>query len=306
MRTFRFLLQLSNKSPEQWFVETDTTPDCKLTWSEFEAGMQKLCTDLGGAMFSKNGLLAMLRYMDPFCLGELTAPEVKAAFKRIKLPSKSGVILSEAGEVFTFLQEFIQQRAVRVQDLFNLFDIERRKAVDFRDFCFGIDRLRELIVQGGLLAEKAKPEAKRPTTKPFDPIIGNGSLGTDPAMYMSLSSSRLSGGESARQTLPRGRSKALLKPIPKEEKGVSDGICSAVHKNSKPRIPPSPIRCPVVDSVAMRERKRLLNGIKLARLPPPTKVNYKDIVQKGVNQYEPWLHHFDSTLKTGLILHSQS
>lgn len=301
MRTFRFLLQLSNKSPEQWFVETDTTPDCKLTWSEFEAGMQKLCTDLGGAMFSKNGLLAMLRYMDPFCLGELTAPEVKAAFKRIKLPSKSGEILSEAGEVFTFLQEFIQKRAVRVQDMFNLFDYDRMKSIDFRNFCFGVDRLKILLLSGGLVTEKPKFERKRPPTRPFDPIVG-GRLVTPDQPAPNAIDSRI-WAKSKGSSLNASR----LQPIQSED-GLSSRTVEIAEakKPKKPRIPPSPIRCPVLDTDAMKERKRLLNGISLPHLAPPRKINYNDIVQKGVNKFEPWLHHFDSTLKTGLILHSQS
>lgn len=306
MRTFRFLLQLSNKSPEQWFVETDTTPDCKLTWSEFETGMQKLCSDLGGAMFSRNGLLAMLRYMDPLCLGELTAPEVKAAFKRIKLPSKSGVILTEAGDVFTFMQTFVQHRAVRVQDLYGIFDVYRAKVISLKDFCVGIERLRGLMLSGGMVVQKNTQVSSRVDIKPFDPIVGHGGPlfpehNTHEQVQLQRSNTK---NHAPNREEPR-RNRRNLKPL----RGESSGHV-AVEKEEKtvqkkPRIPPSPIRCPVVDSAALKERRRLLNGVSL-RVPPPKKVNYQHIVQKGMNQYDPWIKHFDSTMKTGLILQAQS
>jgi hypothetical protein len=309
MKTFRFLLQLSNKSPEEWFVETDTTPDCKLSWSEFETGMQKLCTDLGGAMFSKNGLLGMLRYMDPFCNGELTAPEVKEAFKRIKLPSVSVVIITEAGVVFSFLQKFIQKRAVRVQDLFNLLDAERNKKISLKTFCVGIERLQALLSAGGLMVENRGVDVvAQHNIRAFDPILGDGYNSTMSSFAMNPHSGSLS-TISDNSSMPSGImnpfypqngsllsaqiSQASLTNLfgcPRQlkpsasliddsaEASVAEQLVKSPRKRRakiKSSHPTSRVKNLPVDSVALQERRRLLNGITLPGIPPPLKVNYQ-------------------------------
>jgi hypothetical protein len=293
MRTFRFLLQLANKTPDQWFVETDTTPDLSLTWSEFEAGMEKLCKDLGGAMFSKNGLVCMLRYMDQNCVGELSPADVKSAFKRIKLPSKSVVILTESGPVMNLLQQYMNQRAARVQDLFNIIDSNKSNNVTLPIFCVAIERIHGLLFTDSIKLENILSIDNRPNVSAFEDKYPNLSRARDTQKNGKHLKKKTSASD---DYLPQG----------KNSSDVGDNISETNKSAKKERIPLTQIRYRRVDSGALTERKKLLQGLHVRlTIPLPVKVNYSDIVKKGVQKYDPYIKHFDSTLKTGLMLYNE-
>lgn len=285
MRTFRFLLQLANKTPEVWFVETDTTPDCKLSWSEFEAGMNKLCKDLGGAMFSKSGLQCMLRYMDPSCNGELTAPEVKTAFKRIKQPSVSSVILEESGPVFTCIQDYILFRVVRVPDLFSTFDVDNCGKITLHQFSVGVAKICNFV--------PALPEMSKssPVNSQFEIYH---SVESPPAALVALEK-KVSMPSLIDKREERKKSTLLSHSILK----------SPIRISKKAKIPQSNIRTPVIDSDKLNDRLHLLKNIKMRSLPPPLKVDRQKLMAIGARRVEPWLQQFDKTLQRSIATMSE-
>jgi hypothetical protein len=285
MRTFRFLLQLANKTPEVWFVETDTTPDCKLSWSEFEAGMNKLCKDLGGAMFSKSGLQSMLRYMDPSCNGELTAPEVKAAFKRIKLPSVSSVILEESGPVFTCIQDYILFRVVRVPDVFSIFDIDNCGKISLQQFAAGVEKICEHV--------PALPDMSKSSSVDSQFELYH-SVESKPVSLAALEK-KLSISSFIEKKAERGKSTVRRRSILK----------SPIRVSKKAKIPQSNIRPPVIDSDRLNERITLLKNIEIPSLPPPIKVDRQKLMAIGAQRIEPWLQQFDKTLRRSIATMSE-
>ena len=145
MNTFEFLLKIKALSPKMWFQEVDTSQankgDGKLTWLEFEAGMNKLCLDLGAASFSKHDLNVILKYMDPNGDGDLSYQEVSRGFRRIHLPADCQKVLEDSGPILPYLQDFMGDRQIRVRDLFNFFDIRNKKIITFDVLCDGIERV---------------------------------------------------------------------------------------------------------------------------------------------------------------------
>lgn len=145
MNTFEFLLKIKSLSPKLWFKEVDTSQanngDGKLTWLEFETGMNKLCDDLGASQFSKHDLTVILKYMDPNGDGDLSYHEVQKGFKRIHQPADCLTILEASGPIMPYLQEFMRQRQIRVRDLFNFFDIKNKKVITLEGFCDGLERV---------------------------------------------------------------------------------------------------------------------------------------------------------------------
>ena len=306
MRTFRFMLQVAQKTPEIWFVETDTTPDCRLTWSEFEAGMNKLCSDLGGAMFSKSGLVAMLRYMDPSCVGELTAPDVKAAFKRIKLPSVSSMILEKSGPVFMLMQDFVMYKMITVDILFRIFDTDHVNFIGLRQFAEGIKHISNLL--------------------PLLPDIKSDTLFRD---GMSPNFASLDGNKLNFSSVPPTPNRNQSRPtqihtnkqdnqIKSDFSKVGESTVGAHNQKQNDRklrkklinkmpVPASPIQSAVIDTNKLKERKALLVSlpVKLNAIPDPVIINRKKIMKEGAKKHQFWLEAFDKGLRRNITILSE-
>jgi hypothetical protein len=161
MTTFEFLLKIKSRTPKMWFKENDTSQsnrgDGKLTWMEFEAGMNKLCTDLGAALFTKHDLAVILKYLDPNGDGDLSYQEVNKGFQRIHRIADCKAVMLNSGPIMPYLQDFMSNRQIRVRDLFNFLDIKSKKQISFEVFCEGIERI------GAFMGPNA---ASRPSSEP--------------------------------------------------------------------------------------------------------------------------------------------
>lgn len=115
--------------------------DGKLTWIEFEAGMNKLCDDLGAAQFSKKDLYSILKYMDPNGDGDLTHHEVVDGFSRVKDMSVFKRTKIDSGPIVPYLQEFMKSTQVRIRDVYNLLDVRNSKSIKLEDLCMGLERM---------------------------------------------------------------------------------------------------------------------------------------------------------------------
>eukprot|EP00602_Paraphysomonas_sp_CaronLab_P007025 CAMPEP_0185026868 /NCGR_PEP_ID=MMETSP1103-20130426/11415_1 /TAXON_ID=36769 /ORGANISM="Paraphysomonas bandaiensis, Strain Caron Lab Isolate" /LENGTH=367 /DNA_ID=CAMNT_0027560599 /DNA_START=59 /DNA_END=1159 /DNA_ORIENTATION=+ len=145
MNTFEFLLKIKSLTPKMWFKEVDTSQankgDGKLTWLEFETGMNKLCEDLGASLFTKHDLTIMLKYLDPNGDGDLSYQEVSKGFRRIHRTADCKAIMMSSGPIIPYLQDFMRDRQIRVRDLFNFLDIKNKKAISLEVLCEGIERV---------------------------------------------------------------------------------------------------------------------------------------------------------------------
>jgi hypothetical protein len=170
MNTFEFLLKIKSLSPKLWFKEVDTSQankgDGKLTWLEFESGMNKLCDDLGASQFSKHDLTVILKYMDPNGDGDLSYHEVQKGFKRIHQPADCLTILETSGPIVPYLQEFMRDRQIRVRDLFNFFDIKNKKVITLESFCDGMERVSIFMVPPA--SPRPQQQSRAPAPKSAD------------------------------------------------------------------------------------------------------------------------------------------
>ena len=166
MNTFEFLLKVKSVSPKVWFKEVDTSQankgDGKLTWLEFETGMNKLCIDLGATPFNKHDLNAILKYMDPNGDGDLSYHEVSRGFRRIQQPADCEAIIEASGPIMSYLQDFMRDRQIRVRDLFNTFDIRNKKSVPLDVFCDGMSRIASFMSSNPTTARRDQDHAVAP------------------------------------------------------------------------------------------------------------------------------------------------
>lgn len=126
MVSFQYLLESSNKSLAQWFIESDVRGaiggDGKLTYSELKYGINNLCRQLKLAEWSEHNMHLLLKYMDPSGDGDLSSAEIELAYRKFQLPSHSQLIFDAAGPLIVKLEKFMHRRRMRVRDLFQILD----------------------------------------------------------------------------------------------------------------------------------------------------------------------------------------
>lgn len=329
MKTFEFLLRLSGKSTRQWFKEVDTSQnnkgDGKLTWAEFEAGMEKLCADLGAAVFPKPDLLVMLKYMDPNGDGDLSAAEVKRAFQRIQKPAEASQVLSDAGPIIPYILQFCKDRQIRIRDYFNFLDTNKSKIITVDKLLYGLEKMhlskndpREHLIDARVARKKehagtSTDEENTPAgthAGNYRPPTRTGRVDWKPFEY-----------EPQQQKNDESNVSSVLSPNdlirPTWVRLASDGNVKATtptpstnhrkRRESKAR----PAKLPNLTSKSLlRSSLEALESLEHkyqngTYSPERAGVHYQKMVKREVDAYSPWLQQFDNKLKSGISMMSR-
>jgi hypothetical protein len=288
MNTFEFLLKIKGSTPKQWFKLVDTSQankgDGKLTWLEFEAGMNNLCSDLGAQLFSKHDLIVMLKYLDPNGDGDLSYHEVTKGFLRIHQMADCKAIILDSGPIIPYLQEFMRERQIRVRDLFNFLDIKNKKSVTLEVFCEGIARVASFIspdsseqqINQEELNEEENGQQPLSLTVPSPSLHSNSQ---SPSPPKSADSSFM------KKKLHRelvSRSKIHLPPVKHRSnnfESTSQSSLSPSHLNN--------------------------SSTSFGYSQQSSQRGYERQVKKQFREYDDWLKQFDRKLQNGLILMSK-
>jgi hypothetical protein len=286
MNTFEFLLKIKGITTKQWFKLVDTSQankgDGKLTWLEFEAGMNSLCSDLGAALFSKHDLITMLRYLDPNGDGDLSYHEVTKGFTRIHQMADCKTIMLNSGQIIPYLQDFMKERQIRVRDLFNFLDIKNKKSVTFEVFCEGIGRVASFISP-----ESAEQQQSLQELNDEDEEEQQQSLS------LTISSPSLHSDQS--RSPPRTADSTFMKKKLHRE----------LMSRSKMRLPPVKHQSKLGDSKASGAATSLSSPTQANFGQLSSQRGYERQVKKQFREYDDWLKQFDRKLQNGLILMSK-
>lgn len=283
MNTFEFLLKIKGSTPKQWFKLVDTSQankgDGKLTWLEFETGMNALCSDLGAAPFSKHDLIVMLKYLDPNGDGDLSYHEVTKGFARIHQMADCKAIILNSGPIIPYLQDFMRERQIRVRDLFNFLDIRNKKSVTLEAFCEGIERIASFI----------SPESSEQSNQ-----IQLEEEEQQPLSLTMPSPTHFSQPNS--QSPPKSADSAFMK-----------------KKVQRELVNRSQIHLPPVKGGSRNQHE--LNSLSGNSTSPShfnsisshhsSQRSYERQVKKQFREYDDWLKQFDRKLQNGLILMSK-
>ena len=329
MKTFEFLLRLSGKSTKQWFKEVDTSQnnkgDGKLTWAEFEAGMEKLCTDLGAAVFPKPDLQVMLKYMDPNGDGDLSAAEVKRAFQRIQKPAEASQVLSDAGPIIPYILQFCKDRQIRIRDYFNFLDTNKSKIITIDKLLYGLEKMhlskndpREHLVDARVA--RKKEHAGTSTDEESTPAgtrVGNyrpptrtGRVDWKPFEYETSPPQQKNEANSVSSVLSPND---LIRPT--WVRLASDGNIKATTPtpgtNRRKPLENRPTKLPNLTSKSLlRSSLEALETLEHkyqngTYSPERAGVHYQKMVKREVDAYSPWLQQFDNKLKSGIAMMSR-
>jgi len=107
----------------EWFELMDGSDDGKVSLVELRRGMAALTLDLPHLRFNESDLSHLISFMDPDCDGDLTAEEVILTFKKINMPPQTRRLLRAVGPVVDRLYEFMNERKMRIFDLFSFLDM---------------------------------------------------------------------------------------------------------------------------------------------------------------------------------------
>jgi hypothetical protein len=296
MQSFKFFLKVSRKTREQWFVEISSNQECKVSWNEFENGVKKLVKSLGNPPYSKTGLLAMLRYMDPHCHGDLTVDHLHSVYKRMKKPSKFAEVVSGCGEVFEFLQRFLLEKGIRVQDMFKYMCVDKSDELSLRGFAKGLEKLYRIYefqsapVASGKTARKIgitklKPIHNDASETSKGHLMAKPELSNDPGSHARFRDmhdpiSKHLGDHPLHKKLG---SRAKLHPL-------ASASSSSPHTEIRVHLRSD------VDEHLLQERQRCLRGVSLP-LPPPRRFDNQRAVSMAVREHKLWLEKFDMRLR---------
>jgi hypothetical protein len=290
MNTFEFLLKIKGSTPKQWFKLVDTSQankgDGKLTWLEFEAGMNNLCSDLGAQPFSKHDLILMLKYLDPNGDGDLSYHEVTKGFARIHQMADCKAIILDSGPIVPYLQDFMKERQIRVRDLFNFLDIKNKKSVTLEVFCEGVARVasfispessEQLVNQEEEVNEEEEIQALSLTVP--SPTLHSSSHSPSPP--------RTADSSFMKKKLHRelvSRSKIHLPPVKNQNQSRN------LHESS---------------SFSGSSPSHLHSSASFGYSQQSSQRGYERQVKKQFREYDDWLKQFDRKLQNGLILMSK-
>lgn len=283
MNTFEFLLKIKGSTPKQWFKLVDTSQankgDGKLTWLEFEAGMNNLCSDLGAQLFSKHDLIVMLKYLDPNGDGDLSYHEVTKGFTRIHQMADCKAIILESSPIIPYLQEFMRERQIRVRDLFNFLDIKNKKSVTLEVFCEGIARVASFVSpetsEQQAIQEELKEDEEEQSLSLTVPSPSLHSNTHSPSPPKSADSSFMKKKNHRELAI---RSKIHLPPVKHR----------SANSLEAPSLSPSHLKT----STSFGSQQSSQKG-------------YERQVKKQFREYDDWLKQFDRKLQNGLILMSK-
>lgn len=311
MNTFEFLLKIKQITPKQWFKTVDTSQankgDGKLTWLEFESGMNRLCEDLGAALFTKHDLTIMLKYLDPNGDGDLSYHEVTKGFSRIHQMADCKAVILNSGPIIPYLQDFMRERQIRVRDLFNFLDIKNKKSVTLEVFSDGIARVGAFI---------------QPSDQLNDPALSTELNEEEPSTIFGQQQNQNQNQQNQQQQQQQGL--AITLPTPNSP---SNNIFSPPHsadstsfkrkhqKHQKELRNRSQIHLPPVKlpndrslsspSLTSGSTGRGTSASSSHELDAQSIRGYERQVQKQFREYDDWLKQFDRKLQNGLILMSK-
>jgi Ca2+-binding EF-hand superfamily protein len=158
MVSFEWLLEENNLSPLEWFSFADVKGaiggDGKLTYAELVDGLNKLCNLIAVPLWREADIFKLLKYMDPSADGDLTAAEVKLAFKRYYMPPESKLTLERAGPIIQKLEWYLQSQRLRVRDLFTRIDVDGSMSISMAELS---EAMRKII---GKRPQKTNKEKK--------------------------------------------------------------------------------------------------------------------------------------------------
>jgi hypothetical protein len=285
MNTFEFLLKIKGITTKQWFKIVDTSQankgDGKLTWLEFEAGMNNLCTDLGASSFSKHDLITMLRYLDPNGDGDLSYHEVTKGFYRIHQMADCKAIMLNSGQIIPYLQDFMRERQIRVRDLFNFLDIKNKKSVTLEVFCEGIARVASFISPEGAEEQQTLQDLKDEEE--------NEEQQQQQSLSITVSSPSLHS-----ETYPGSRSP----PRTADSNLMKKKLHRELVSRSQMRLPPVKYQSKLSQDSGSQANFSFSGQISSQR-------GYERQVKKQFREYDDWLKQFDRKLQNGLILMSK-
>jgi hypothetical protein len=315
MQSFKFFLKVSRKTREQWFEEISSNQECKVSWNEFENGVKRLVKSLGNPPYSKTGLLAMLRYMDPHCHGDLTADHLHSVYKRMKKTSKFAEVISGCGEVFEFLQRFLMEKGIRVQDMFKYMCVDKNEGLSLRGFAKGLEKLHRIYEFQSAPAGSGKTARNHGSIKlkplPSDSVSVHdasrvhiavkseepgrrGRFREQKASSNNLDSDNF--GLNAKSRNQGGQAQLQALSAVSTRVGAHGGSLRRIAAySSLPHFESRHLRSDV-DQHLLQERQRYLRGVSLS-LPPPRRVDNQRAVSMVVREHKLWLEKFDMRLR---------
>ncbi len=162
------LMKLQNMTPAQWFEHMDggvnpnpgAKSDGRVTNLELRQGLAEMTASklYREYTFSEEDLTNLLRYMDPNGDGDLDVKEVEDAIRRAHLDDAASAVEAEAGQIMQKLEEFMNEKHMRVIDLFNVLDEDGSGEIT-------IYELRKGLISLAAPSAEARAAAKRKRLK---------------------------------------------------------------------------------------------------------------------------------------------
>jgi Ca2+-binding EF-hand superfamily protein len=160
------LMTLQNMTPAQWFEHMDgganskpgAKSDGRVTNLELRQGLAEMTSTklFREYVFSEEELTNLLRYMDPNGDGDLDVQEVEDAIRRAHLDDAASAVEAEAGQIMQKLEDFMNEKQMRVIDLFMMLDEDGSGEITINELRKGLIKLAAPSA-----AERAAAKRKR-------------------------------------------------------------------------------------------------------------------------------------------------
>lgn len=156
------LMEAHNLSPLEWFREMDQSQlgkgDGRITRFELERGLAEMCT--GKAFeymrFTSDELRTLVRYVDPNGDGDIAPNELNDAMRRFNSDHKELELEHQAAAIMEKLETFMDQRQLRVKDLFLQLDEDHSGEISFKELQRGLVAMAAPSARLRAMAKKRK------------------------------------------------------------------------------------------------------------------------------------------------------